>query len=190
VRVLAKRASQQRQLLVSSKKRLLVAVRGLKKYMRVINIGHELGLSRQDLEQQGYLPYTAGKYDTLLRRLRRHLFPQIRLIHTLRRSLAKSLRLEGVRKSQRTVKYLGCSFDAFRKYIEARFVEGETWENYGRLWHLDHVRPLASFNWTHDGDASAKAAWHYTNLQPMLARENESKGSLYGGRRWEHADHV
>lgn len=64
----------------------------------------------------------------------------------------------------------GCSKEVFKKHIESMFVEGMSWYNHGE-WHLDHIRPLASY--TFEGLPEAN---HYTNLQPLWAKDNLSKG--------------
>jgi hypothetical protein len=51
-----------------------------------------------------------------------------------------------------------------------------TWDNYGD-WHLDHKKPLISFDLT-DLEQFRVAA-HYTNLQPLWALDNLKKGSKY-----------
>ncbi|MEZ5778522.1 MAG: hypothetical protein R3E44_09180 [Paracoccaceae bacterium] len=88
------------------------------------------------------------------------------------------------RKATRTVELLGCSAAEFMAYLEARFVEGMTWDNQGTEWHVDHVRPLASFDLA--DPAQQREAFHYTNCQPLWARDNLSKGSLHGGVRHRH----
>ena len=71
-----------------------------------------------------------------------------------------------------------------RAHIEARFIEDMTWDNWGRgwggrrEWHLDHVRPLASFDLT--DPAQLALACHYTNLQPLWAIDNLKKGAIHG----------
>ena len=49
---------------------------------------------------------------------------------------------------------------------------GMTWENYGE-WHLDHMRPCASFNL--EDPEEQKKCFHWTNLQPLWAKDNLAK---------------
>lgn len=52
------------------------------------------------------------------------------------------------------------------------------WEKGDEMWHIDHIRPLDSFDL---GDFSQlKEACHYTNLQPLWQNENLKKGSKWG----------
>lgn len=53
--------------------------------------------------------------------------------------------LNGNSRSASTMKLVGCSLVDFRIYIETRFEPGMTWENYGRVWHVDHIMPCAIF---------------------------------------------
>jgi len=71
---------------------------------------------------------------------------------------------------------LGCSVQQLRQYLESKFQSGMTWDNQGRYgWHIDHIKPLSSFNLTDKEDL--KRACHYTNLQPLWAEDNLRKSN-------------
>jgi hypothetical protein len=64
-------------------------------------------------------------------------------------------------------------------HLESKFQPGMTWENHGRNgWHIDHIKPLCSFDLT--DLMQLRQACHYTNLQPLWAKENLRK-NRYGG---------
>jgi hypothetical protein len=96
--------------------------------------------------------------------------PCFRLLHNMRNRLGHAM--AGKAKSGGTVKLLGCSAPFLRDYIESRFLPGMTWEN-RRMWHVDHIRPCASFDLT--DPAQQIACFHYTNLQPLWATDNIKK---------------
>lgn len=84
--------------------------------------------------------------------------------------------LNGNDKSDHTIELLGCSIEYLRHYLEDQFVEGMTWDNYGRNgWHIDHIIPLSYFDFT--DPEQQKRAWHYTNLRPLWAIDNMQKGN-------------
>jgi hypothetical protein len=88
-----------------------------------------------------------------------------KLAHSLRRRLRTALKKR--RKCGSAVRDLGCSIEYFKHYIAGKFIPGMTWENYGSVWHLDHIIPLSSFDLA-DRTQFLKAV-HYTNLQPLWA---------------------
>ena len=70
---------------------------------------------------------------------------------------------------------LGCTIPELKQYLESKFQEGMTWENWGvHGWHIDHIIPLSSFDLT-CREQFLKVC-HYTNLQPLWAKDNLSKG--------------
>ena len=76
------------------------------------------------------------------------------------------------------VRDLGCTIEELKLYLAAKFQPGMSWENWSFAgWHIDHIRPLASFDLT--DSAQFKLAVHYTNLQPLWAKDNFSKGDSY-----------
>jgi hypothetical protein len=74
----------------------------------------------------------------------------------------------------RTTEMIGCSMEYFRRHIELQFKPGMTWENHGSEWHIDHIIPLANFDFT--DESQIRTATHYTNMQPLWAGENLAKG--------------
>jgi len=69
---------------------------------------------------------------------------------------------------------LGCTLDELKQHLESKFKEGMTWENWSHKgWHVDHIYPLSKIDLT--DPEQLKKACHYTNLQPLWARENLSK---------------
>ena len=72
-----------------------------------------------------------------------------------------------------TLTYTGCSIAFLVKHIEKQFKDGMNWENRNK-WHIDHIRPCASFDLT--DTKQQLECFHYTNLQPLWAFDNISKG--------------
>lgn len=69
-------------------------------------------------------------------------------------------------------KMLGCTPLQLRMHLEERFRDGMSWANYGTLWEVDHIVPLASAKTPEEVFLLS----HHTNLQPLLASENLRKG--------------
>ena len=84
--------------------------------------------------------------------------------------------LKNNQKHGSAVRDLGCSIEEFKRHLELKFQPGMSWDNYGQ-WHIDHVKPLSKFNLS--SPEELKKACHYSNLQPMWAKDNLSKGSKY-----------
>ena len=69
---------------------------------------------------------------------------------------------------------LGCTVQHFKQHLETRFTTGMTWANHGNDgWHIDHVRPVSSFDLA--DTVQRQACFHFANTQPMWATENRKK---------------
>lgn len=79
-------------------------------------------------------------------------------------------------KKGKTMELTGCSKYELLEHLGSQFTESMTWENYGQ-WHIDHIRPCASFDLT--DLEQQKICFHWTNLQPLWATDNIKKGSKY-----------
>lgn len=85
--------------------------------------------------------------------------------------------IAGNAKAAPTRDLLGCSIDEFKSYMESLFTEGMSWGNRGKNgWHIDHIIPCSAFDLS-DPEQQRKC-FHYTNLQPLWARENLSKNNF------------
>ena len=104
--------------------------------------------------------------------------PMFRMVHCLRERLRAVLR--GKNKSASTMALLGCTVEELKKHLEKQFVDGMTWENRGTVWHIDHMQPCSLFDLS--DQIQQKRCFHYSNLQPLFAFDNMSKGekNIYG----------
>ena len=99
--------------------------------------------------------------------------PHVKLATALYKRLHQVLGLSG--GSGRMLRLLGCTVEQLMVHLEILFEPGMTWENRGSVWHVDHALPLSSFDLA-DPTQAARAC-HFTNLQPLFARDNLSKGA-------------
>lgn len=81
-------------------------------------------------------------------------------------------------RSNVSIRKLGYSIDEFKNHMESLFRPGMTWENHGE-WHIDHIIPISILvEW---GITDSKIINSLSNLQPLWASENTSKGARYIG---------
>jgi hypothetical protein len=98
--------------------------------------------------------------------------PQYQLAQNVRVRIGDALRISGAPKAARTQNLLGCTIKQLRDHLERLFLSGMGWHN-RKLWHVDHVRPCASFDLM--DPAQQRCCFHYTNLQPLWAADNIRK---------------
>ena len=120
-------------------------------------------IKRRQENREKYLAY---QYE--YRKARSKKDPKFKLLSNMRKKICKILKS----KNKSTIELIGCSPGELKKYLESKFKPGMTWENYGvKGWHVDHRIPLVSAKTR----AELEKLCHYTNLQPLWARENLSK---------------
>lgn len=94
----------------------------------------------------------------------------------------------GIRKSLRTgkggswEKVLGYTLPELKAHLEKQFVDGMSWDNYGK-WHIDHIKPVATFNFTKPEGPEFKQCWALSNLQPLWAADNWRKRKRYKSKK-------
>ena len=91
-----------------------------------------------------------------------------------------SLKYQGIAKVNQTFKILGFDKHTLREHLESQFTEGMSWDNMGE-WHIDHIRPIASFNYDSTEHPDFKKCWALNNLQPLWAADNIRKGDKWNG---------
>jgi hypothetical protein len=147
------------------------------KHYLVNRVYRELNKEKMDLYDKNYRKINKKRLlanNSVYVKERRKTDVQFKLSLSLRARLNKAVR--GHYKAGSAVKDLGCSIEELKKYLESKFQEGMAWENHAQTgWHIDHIKPLASFDLT-DRNQLLQAC-HYTNLQPLWAKDNLSKGA-------------
>jgi hypothetical protein len=115
-------------------------------------------------------------YVTEYERTRRQKDPLYKFFHSIRSQAVRVVKQVGLgKKPTNTFKWVGCSPEELKAHIESLFLEGMTWDNYGRHgWHIDHIRPVSSFK-----PEEWERINHYTNLQPLWAKDNLSKSNAW-----------
>ncbi len=110
---------------------------------------------------------------------RRHNDIIYKLTQKLRSDLRRIKKQNRVNKNNKgALNLIGISLEEFKIYIEKKFKPGMTWENHGLYgWHIDHIKPVTRFDLTKSGEM--EKCFHYTNLQPMWAKENLRKSNKY-----------
>jgi len=97
-----------------------------------------------------------------------------RISCNLRSRLANALRNNA--KTGSAVNDLGCSIEELKIYLQLRFTQDMSWDNYGKgldKWNIDHITPLCSYDLTLKEELVK--ACHYSNLQPLWERDNLRK---------------
>jgi hypothetical protein len=124
------------------------------------------GMERYRTNPEKWREYSKNRY-----RMNYRSNPQYRISRLLRTRLYHVIK--GKSKSGSAIRDLGCSVEELTKHLEKQFQSGMTWGNQGE-WHIDHIIPLASFDM--ENREQFLKACHYTNLQPLWAFDNISKG--------------
>jgi hypothetical protein len=97
--------------------------------------------------------------------------PVYRIIENLRARLWATLM--GKNKSANTKELLGLVGEELKTYITSLFYKNMNWKNYGKVWHIDHIKPCSSFDLSKPEEQ--RKCFHYSNLQPLLAKDNLKK---------------
>jgi hypothetical protein len=99
--------------------------------------------------------------------------PAFKLNHGISNGILKALKRSKNRYHwEKLVPY---TLDQLKVHLENQFVEGMTWENHGKIWHIDHIKPRCSFNFSSPQDEEFQKCWALDNLRPLWAVDNLKK---------------
>lgn len=101
--------------------------------------------------------------------------PIYRLSEKIRSTISLIFKTYGYKKSSRTEKIIGCSFDEFKIHLESKFEPWMNWNNYGLYngnlnygWDIDHIIPISSVK----SEDDIIELSNYKNLQPLCSYIN------------------
>lgn len=94
-----------------------------------------------------------------------------RLQENIKNHINRLFKSQDINKPTR--KIIGIETKYFIKWFEFQFSNNETWDNYGKYWHADHIIPQSLFDCKNEEDM--KICFHWTNYQPLSGKENMSK---------------
>ena len=82
-------------------------------------------------------------------------------------------------KKGKTLELIGCDISILKDYLESKFLPTMSWENYGKVWQIDHIIPCILFDLT--SLEQQKTCFHYSNLQPLFSITTSIDGIKYIG---------
>jgi len=102
--------------------------------------------------------------------------PLYKLINNFRTAIYQVLKESNVQKNGHYFDILKYTPDELIKHLEGKFDSNMNWDNYGK-WHVDHIKPISSFNINEIGDDEFMKCWGLDNLQPLWGDENIRKSN-------------
>jgi hypothetical protein len=91
---------------------------------------------------------------------------QFKLSILLRCRFIDALKSQKITKRHSALNLLGCSIEQCKQHLESQFKPEMNWDNHGKIWEIDHIKPCFSFNLI--DIEQQKQCFHYTNLQPLF----------------------
>ena len=102
--------------------------------------------------------------------------PKNQLNDSFSSAIRKALKRKGSSKNGNSWENIvGYTIQDLMEHLEKQFKEGMNWDNRNE-WHIDHIRPISSFDYTSYEDEEFQECWSLENLQPLWAIENLKKG--------------
>ncbi len=95
-----------------------------------------------------------------------------------------------IKNNYKSCKYLSYTIDELKKHLEAQFAPWMNWNNLGNYsarrwkendkstwtWQIDHIIPLADFDYTEYSGPEFEKCWALSNLRPLSSKVNVFDG--------------
>lgn len=120
-----------------------------------------------------------NQYSKTYVKKRRKKDPVFKIRGNIRARFNSIFKSDKIIKDKSIIELIGCDFNFLKKYIEDKFLPTMSWENYGKYWHIDHIKPCSLFDLSLIEEQ--KICFHYTNLQPLFAITQVIGGVEYIG---------
>lgn len=80
--------------------------------------------------------------------------------------------------------YFGLDIELLRRWFEAQFEEGNSWEDFGRKWQFEHIIPVTYFDFS--DEAELKMCWNFTNIrvEQFELRNRKNRVDVLGAKRY------
>lgn len=102
--------------------------------------------------------------------------PLAKLTRSVRNLFGNFVRAKNLTKNSSTFKLLGYTPEELYEHLESQFQPDMTWDNYGFYgWHIDHIKPVNTFNVTSMTCEDFKKCWALSSLRPLWAKDNWSR---------------
>jgi hypothetical protein len=151
----AANADRQRNLVVQWQKRNPEKVAAKTREWRARNVEHARALARKNAARLRATPWGD-------------------ITQKVFRSLRSALRRGGGGASKYAAA-LGYTWAELHAHIKAQFCDGMTWDNWGTLWELDHIKPLSAFRYETLDCPLFREAWALSNIRPLERIANRRK---------------
>ena len=108
------------------------------------------------------------------------------LVNIQRNQIYRCFKSSILDKKNHSIEYLGCDIETFINYFQKKieyfnsFIATDEIMTFQNI-HIDHIKPVSVFNL--DDEEEFLDCCHYTNLQPLLAKDNMEKSN-----KWNETD--
>ena len=163
--------------------------------------------NNKDIIKKKHSEYYFANKDKVLERGRKNRSirqandPDFVLKKRIREQIRDHLKRNFKNKNFHTFELLGYIIEDLHSRLESLFERNSlpdkeklSWENMGKVWHIDHIKPCASFTFVDNegrvNKDAIKECWALENLQPMYSEDNVSKSSWFDGKLYRKGEVV